>query len=182
MEYDEKLQSEGKRKRICIQNAVKQGREMLLDLVFPRRCPVCGEIVIPKGAFICPSCVKKLSPIHQPVCLKCGKELESSRMEFCYDCTRHHRSFERNLALLNYNDTASRSMSAIKYKNKREYLDFYSEALWLRFGRQIHFWNPDLFVPVPIHPTRRKIRGFNQAEVLAEKLSENPVFQSVEVR
>ena len=93
-------------------------------------------------------------------------------MEFCYDCTRHHRSFERNLALLNYNDTASRSMSAIKYKNKREYLDFYSEALWLRFGRQIHFWNPDLFVPVPIHPTRRKIRGFNQAEVLAEKLSE----------
>lgn len=66
MEYDEKLQSEGKLKRICIQNAVKQGREMLLDLVFPRRCPVCGEIVIPKGAFICPSCVKKLSPIHQP--------------------------------------------------------------------------------------------------------------------
>ena len=172
MEYDEKLQSEEKRKRICIQNAVKQGREMLLDLVFPRRCPVCGEIVIPKGEFICPSCVKKLSPVHQPVCLKCGKELESDRMEFCYDCTRHHRSFERNLALLNYNDTASRSMSAIKYKNKREYLDFYSEALWLRFGRQIHFWNPDLFVPVPIHPTRRKIRGFNQAEVLAEKLSE----------
>lgn len=85
---------------------------------------------------------------------------------------RHHRSFERNLALLNYNDTASRSMSPSKYKNKREYLDFYSEALWLRFGRQIHFWNPDLFVPVPIHPTRRKIRGFNQAEVLAEKLSE----------
>ena len=36
MEYDEKLQSEEKRKRICIQNAVKQGREMLLDLVFPR--------------------------------------------------------------------------------------------------------------------------------------------------
>ena len=153
------MQSEEKRKRICIQNAVKQGREMLLDLVFPRRCPVCGEIVIPKGEFICPSCVKKLSPVHQPVCLKCGKELESDRMEFCYDCTRHHRSFERNLALLNYNDTASRSMSAIKYKNKREYLDFYSEALWLRFGRQIHFWNPDLFVPVPIHPTRRKIRG-----------------------
>lgn len=155
MEYDEKLQLEGKLKRICIQNAVKQGREMLLDLVFPRRCPVCGEIVIPKGAFICPSCVKKLSPIHQPVCLKCGKELESSRMEFCYDCTRHHRSFERNLALLNYNDTASRSMSAIKYKNKREYLDFYSEALCC-VGRQDPFLEPGSFRPGANPPNQKK--------------------------
>ena len=91
-------------------------------------------------------------------------------MEYCYDCARHRRSFERNFALLNYNDTASQSMAAIKYKNKREYLDFYSEALWLRFGRQIHILAPDALVPVPIHRSRKKIRGFNQAEVLAEKL------------
>ena len=110
------MQLEEKRKVICIQNAVKEGQERILDLIFPRRCPVCGEIVTPKGELICLPCIKKLSLVHQPVCLKCGKELESDRMEFCYDCTRHHRSFERNLALLNYNDTASQSMSAIKYK------------------------------------------------------------------
>lgn len=48
MEYDEKLQLEGKLKRICIQNAVKQGREMLLDLVFPRRCLSAARSLSPK--------------------------------------------------------------------------------------------------------------------------------------
>ena len=74
------MQLEEKIKVTCIQNAVKQGQERLLDLIFPRRCPVCGEIVTPKGELICPPCSRKLSPVHQSVCLKCGKELESSRM------------------------------------------------------------------------------------------------------
>lgn len=68
MEYDEKLQSEGKLKRICIQNAVKQGREMLLDLVFPRRCPVCGEIRYPqRSVHLSVLCQKTFS--HPPACL-----------------------------------------------------------------------------------------------------------------
>lgn len=36
-------------------------RAFLTDLLFPRRCPVCGDIVLPKGELICPACVKKLS-------------------------------------------------------------------------------------------------------------------------
>ena len=39
----------------------ERGREWLTDLLFPRRCPVCGKIVVPKGGLICPGCVKKLS-------------------------------------------------------------------------------------------------------------------------
>lgn len=43
------------------------------DLLFPRRCPVCGDVVLPKGRLICPGCVKKLSFVTPPVCMKCGK-------------------------------------------------------------------------------------------------------------
>ena len=32
-----------------------------LDALYPRRCPVCGEIVTPKGRLICPSCLLRLS-------------------------------------------------------------------------------------------------------------------------
>ncbi len=142
-------------------------KDYMINLLFPRRCPVCGEIVQPFGQLICPGCVKELSPVQPPVCKKCGKEVESSTIEYCYDCTRHTRAFRQNFALLNYNEAASRSMSAIKYKGRREYLDFYSQAACRRFQRAIRRISPDVMVPVPIHRSRRRVRGFNQAELLA---------------
>lgn len=145
-------------------------KEYMINLLFPRRCPVCGEIVQPFGQLICPGCVKELSPVQPPACKKCGKEVESSTMEYCYDCARHKRAFRQNFALLNYNGAASRSMSAIKYKGRREYLDFYSQAVCRRLGKTIRRISPDAIVPVPIHRSRRRIRGFNQAELLAQEI------------
>ena len=145
--------------------------EYLIDLLFPRCCPVCGDIVLPKGENICPGCISKLSFVTLPVCKKCGKELEHDVMEYCFDCSKRKKSFETGFSLLNYDETASRSMAKIKYKNKREYLDFYGEALALRFGKQISRLGVEALVPVPVHPSRKRMRGFNQAEVLAEKMS-----------
>ena len=60
-------------------------------------------------------------------------------------------------------------MAAVKYKNKREYLDFYAEAAAekLRQYENREEWQFDGLVPVPVHPARKRKRGFNQAEVLA---------------
>ena len=145
-------------------------REALTGLCFPRRCPVCGGIVLPRGELICPDCVKELSPVSQPVCLICGKQLESGTGERCGDCMRRPRSFQRNFALLNYNAAARRSMVAIKYKNRREYLDFYAQAVCRRFGRQLLRLGPDAIVPVPVHASRLRSRGYNQAELLAGRI------------
>ena len=62
-------------------------------------------------------------------------------------------------------------MAAIKYKNRREYLDFYSQALVSRYGKWLSHIQPDALIPVPVHPARRRKRGFNQAEELAERIS-----------
>ena len=138
-----------------------------LDALYPRRCPVCGEIVTPKGGLICPSCLLRLSPGKSPVCQKCGKEVWSEEIEYCPDCVKHRRSFTRGMALFNYTEEAARSMAAVKYKNKREYLDFYGAALAARYENQIRRMQVDVLVPVPVHPSRKRARGFNQAEVLA---------------
>ena len=145
-------------------------KEPLISLLFPRRCPVCGEVVQPFGHLICPKCVKELSPVKQPVCLRCGKEIDGGVAEYCPDCTKKKRTFERNFALLNYDGVASRSMSAVKYRGRREYLDFYGQAVCLRYGRAIRRASPDVIVPVPVHPSRKRQRGFNQAELLAERI------------
>ena len=134
--------------------------------------PVCGGIVLPKGELICPGCVKKLSFVKQPVCKKCGKEITSAEREYCLDCTKHKRSFDYGRALLNYNDTAKKSMADIKYRNRREYLDFYAEAVCLRYGKLLMRLGADALVPVPVHPSRRRQRGFNQAEIFADRIGE----------
>ena len=142
-------------------------KETILNVLFPRHCPVCGEIVKPPGSLICPACFHKLSYVKPPVCKKCGKEILDETEEFCGDCMKRRHAFESGLALMNYDETARRSMAWIKYKNKREYLDFYGAALAARYETQIRRMEADALVPVPVHPSRKRARGFNQAEVLA---------------
>ena len=146
----------------------------VLEALYPRRCPVCGEIVTPKGRLICPSCLLRLSSVKSPTCQKCGKEVWSEEIEYCADCVKHRRSFARGMALFNYTEDAARSMAAVKYKNKREYLDFYAEAAAEKLMRYKEWeeWRFDALVPVPVHPARKRKRGFNQAEVLAKRMGE----------
>lgn len=141
-----------------------------ISILYPRRCPVCDDIVASPEKLIHTACLKKLSPVRQPVCKRCGKEVLSDRIEYCFDCSRHKRSFESGMALLNYNESAKHSMSAIKYRNKREYLDFYAEAIDVRFYKRVQNLKPQVLIPVPVHASRKRKRGFNQAEELAVRL------------
>lgn len=150
---------------------LEYSRRTAADLLFPRRCPVCGGVAMPKGRLICPACLKQLSFVSSPACMKCGKEIGSREQEYCADCIRRKKSFTRGFALLNYDSRAAVSMAAVKYHNKREYLDFYARAAALRFEKQFRQAGIQVIVPVPVHASRLKTRGFNQAAVLAEKLS-----------
>lgn len=141
-----------------------------VNILYPRRCPVCQDIVMPAGKLICPECIKKISWVKQPVCKKCGKEIADSAVEYCFSCSSNKRSFEAGMALINYDDVAKRAMSQIKYNNKREYLDFFAAAAALKFNKRLRAIGADALIPVPVHPARRRKRGFNQAEILAEKL------------
>ena len=150
---------------------LEYSRRTAADLLFPRRCPVCGGVAMPKGRLICPACLKQLSFVSSPACMKCGKEIGSREQEYCADCIRRKKSFTRGFALLNYDSRSAVSMAAVKYHNKREYLDFYARAAALRFEKQFRQAGIQVIVPVPVHASRLKTRGFNQAAVLAEKLS-----------
>ena len=142
----------------------------LLSLLYPRRCPVCDGPVKPWNALICRECEPALSYIRPPRCMKCGKHIGDDGKEYCVDCTSHTHFYESGRALFAYPDVSA-SIARFKYHGRREYAVFYAACMVRVLGNFIRACGADAFVPVPLHKSRKRKRGYNQAEVLARELS-----------
>lgn len=140
----------------------------ILDIIYPRCCPICQDIVYPAGTVICKKCAGKISPVSQPRCMKCGKSLTSEREEYCGDCRNHSHTFDQGIGIYPYNDIMRESIQKYKFHGRREYTDFYIWSM-VKYGEPyVKRWRPDCVMAVPLHPSRERSRGFNQAQYLAE--------------
>ncbi len=145
---------------------------MFLNMLYPRRCPICSDIAMPKGELVCPECMDNIPYVKEPRCYRCGKELRDERTEYCFDCSKHTMYYEKGVSLFRYNHVMRRAMDGFKYKNRQEYADFFTAELIRVYGDVMQSWGADAIIPIPIHKSRRKVRGYNQAELLAEPISE----------
>lgn len=59
-----------------------------------------------------------------------------------------------------------------KFRNKRNRGVFFAEEMARRFEKQLSEWKIGEIIPIPLHRTRQKKRGYNQAEILSSALSE----------
>ncbi len=144
---------------------------MILQLLFPTRCPVCDRIVKPFGEKICLECLPKLRAVTPPWCMKCGKKIQGDE-ELCTDCKNRNHTFDRARTLYEYG-TAAPSIYRLKYKGRQEYTDFFGEEMGKYLGEFIRRVSPDVLVPVPLHRKRQKRRGYNQAACLARALGKS---------
>ncbi|MBR5509657.1 MAG: ComF family protein [Lachnospiraceae bacterium] len=142
-----------------------------IGLLFPKRCPVCHETVEDVGELVCDICRTRLPYVQQPSCRKCGKPLLSEEREYCGDCTRKRHYFKQGKAPFFYDELMRISIARFKYGGRREYAAFYAEEILRRCAKEMLFWKGDVLIPIPLHPSRKKVRGFNQAELLAKEIS-----------
>lgn len=145
-------------------------KEILISFLYPKRCPICGQIPKGKGRQICPECEKHLIPIKGARCFQCSKPLDSMEKEYCRDCISSSHTYKRGIAVYPYNEYLKKSIFQIKYHNKREYLAFYGERIAREAGSQIMKWAPDVIIPIPLYKKKQRVRGFNQAGLLADHL------------
>lgn len=145
--------------------------KQLIYGVFPKSCAICDS-VIEKEKLVCDECIKKIKFVKEPKCKKCGKQLINERDEYCGDCNKNHHLFVEGVSAFEYTEEIRRAIYKFKYHNRRDYGSFFAWAIYENNKRKIEGWNPDVIVPVPIYQKRRLQRGYNQAEILAEELSE----------
>lgn len=159
--------------------------EVLLDLLYPKRCPLCDRILEFEELQVCEACIRKQVRIRPPYCMKCGKTIEDEMEEYCNDCNAIPKTFIRGFPAFAYTGAIKDALYAFKYKNQRSYSEFFADCILHQYREDFDNLQPDGIVPVPVHRDKLKSRGYNQAEVLAKALSKHlqvPVYSSYILR
>lgn len=119
---------------------------------------------------VCRECQSKPLIIREPRCKKCSKPIASGELEYCYDCDSKEFHYSRGISLWLYDEVMKQSIIRFKYKGCKEYVNFYVDEIVKHLGDEIRMITPDVLLPVPVHKTRQRQRGYNQAGLLAEEL------------
>ena len=143
-------------------------RDGLLSLLFPPRCEVCGLLQEP---VVCARCRAQFQRITEPCCRQCGLPFDSAAktVTHCPECRDDPPAFDAARAAGRYGGALRRAVHLFKYDSVRAMAlalgQFTLETVELPFS-------VDCLCPVPLHPKREAMRGFNQSGLLAEVLGE----------
>lgn len=158
---------------IKIQKQAKIISQKCVEMLYPSTCPICGKIPDKKNnekTVACEKCIRKLSYIESPRCLKCGKPVDNEETEICYDCSRTNHIYLQGVGVWAYTNEIKQSIYRFKYHNKREYGKFYGDEIKNQYESIIRGWNADVLIPVPLHKSKIRKRGYNQAAIIAQAL------------
>ena len=147
-------------------SVIRLAWDALLDLVYPPHCVACGRM----GAWLCAPCLATYPAFRPPLCPRCGRP--RVREGLCPRCRADLRagggveaslSGVRSVGL--HVSPLREAVQALKYEGVRVLAEPLADVLgevWKRAPLPV-----TAVVPVPLHPRRVRLRGYNQAVLLA---------------
>lgn len=145
----------------------------LSSLFYPSLCALCSAPVS-EGEYLCDECARKAPRIKPPFCAKCSEPFPGAITESfaCANCAHRTLHFESAVSAFRSRGVVRKIVHEFKYGHhqhlRHPIADWLAETLDDPRLAGRHF---DAVVPVPLHPARKRERGFNQAELLAELLA-----------
>lgn len=141
----------------------------ILTVVFPGRCPACrGAVSSPLNGPLCAECWETLPRHRQPLCT-CGLPLGAPSL--CGRCRRGLNPIAAGASLGPYEGSLRTLIHELKYAGHRRVAARLAEALLQVPQTRRVLAGGVVLIPVPLHPRRRRHRGFNQSELLARELA-----------
>lgn len=125
--------------------------KIILDLIYPPKCPFCGRVLERGEVDLCFACQRTLP----------WTEGQNPPVDFCDVC----------LSPLHYRDGVRLAVHRYKFSYGRVHSRFFGELMAQCLGDR---WNEpvDALVWVPLSRKRRRHRGYDQAELLARRVGE----------
>src|SRR6184192_2054669 len=156
------------------------GIRAIASLLYPPVCAICSANVR-AGEYLCDQCDAKTVRIVAPFCQKCSEPFEGAITgEFtCANCA--HRTIHFDAAVAAYRSRGIVRQIIHDFKYGRQIHLRHLVTRWLTAALddpRLRGGRFDVIIPVPLHPARKRERGFNQASLLAELLSAQISIQS----
>jgi predicted amidophosphoribosyltransferase len=132
------------------------------DLLFPPRCPLCGEALAAQSG-LCATCWNELAIPGDPSCPTCQRPLGERALSgtVCAPCLADPPKHDGIAAGTLYNDASRKLILALKHGHRIALAPLLARLMLAQVPEQVGAdW---IVVPVPLHRWRLWRRGFNQA-------------------
>jgi ComF family protein len=146
----------------------------LLGLVFPDQCVACGVGISRRVQHgVCASCRARVDDLElaPPWCPSCGTPAAGGTGDVCIPCLLESPPYSAARSFGYYRDELRSLIHALKFHNRRDL----GHVLGPRLAAAcLATWRPeelDLIVPVPLHSSRERRRGYNQSALLARAVA-----------
>ncbi len=156
-------------------------QKLLLNL-FPSRCILCQQTVktlnVDDSMFdnieICTDCYTAL-PHNSRCCIRCALPLaeDINNGVFCGRCIQKQPAFDYGYSLFRYEDEIVGLVHQLKFAEKISYARSIGELLLTKLEQDLlpEHGRPDCLLPVSLHKSRLRQRGFNQSIEIARIIS-----------
>lgn len=152
---------------------VKQLFNALLDVLLPPICHICHSFIPNAGKIhICKLCLEKLSPITSPICTICGIPfIGVGNNHFCGNCVANPPDFDNARGAFIYDGVLRDLIHSFKYNNLSHLRYPLANLMLINLNDFIQLEHPEIIIPVPLHSSRLRQRGFNQSVLLGQTIS-----------
>ncbi|CEN77355.1 phosphoribosyl transferase [[Clostridium] sordellii] len=153
---------------------------MFLEVLYPEniKCIICNKAIGKNNSYsLCKECFINLNFISDG-CIKCGKSMINQIIEEftqeqllygCPSCLNKSYYFDKAISCIEYDELSKKIVFGFKYNNKT----FMSRYIANIINEKIYteHINYDYILYVPLHKSRERKRGFNQARLISNELS-----------
>ena len=144
----------------------------LLDLLLPMTCGLC-DARTGSNFPLCNDCLEEMPSITCS-CPQCA--LPATTSATCGACQQNPPAFDRVVALYHYQPPVNTLVQQMKFSNRLEYSTLFGHLLAERLAAMDA--RPDLLVPVPLHHSRLRKRGYNQSWEITRSLARSSGIES----
>ncbi|HED16507.1 MAG TPA: ComF family protein [Gammaproteobacteria bacterium] len=136
----------------------------------PAFCLLCGHAA--EQDLLCHTCRESL-PLAESRCQRCAVYLPAPNASLCGHCISKPPPQDAAYAAFRYRPPVRSLLQDLKYNHRLHLANWLADRFCETLSASRHPIQVDCLIPVPLHPGRQRLRGFNQATELARRISRN---------
>lgn len=149
----------------------------IASVLFPSECRLCDALLTRATRLpICDSCLQSFPQLPADVCERCGQPwspeaAEEDSSASCRECRERGFAFDAARSFGLYQGNLARAIILLKYEQLEPLGAWFARRLQELARNLPEKFAADVIVPVPLHRTRQKERGFNQVDLFGRPLA-----------